>query len=301
MQPIRERPRRAIEQTVFSFPVRVAPEVHHWHVHRDVELVVITDGSGLRYVGDSIEEFEAAEVVLVGSNLPHAWCAAAGSGGCVAEVMHIDPARLDGIPELDDVLALASSASRGLRFPAADPGQMAAWLQAARSDAGPSRLLAAMHALDELSQLSGSAVPLASAAYDDRVVSQEGPRAELRNNRTNAVISLIARRFDEPLVQADVAAEVGLSPASFSRFFRRETGRTFTSYLQEVRISEACRLLGETDKGVTAIANEVGFGNIAHFNRTFRSLKGTTPTGWRRVVRQRRRPSFHRLPERLIP
>jgi transcriptional regulator GlxA family with amidase domain len=99
--------------------------------------------------------------------------------------------------------------------------------------------------------------------------------------RIDWVRDLIAARFQEPLVQADVAEAAGMAPAAFCRFFRRQTGRTFTRYVQELRLSEASQLLSHTTLPITIVAAQVGFGNLAHFNRCFKSQEGMTPTQWR--------------------
>lgn len=80
---------------------------------------------------------------------------------------------------------------------------------------------------------------------------------------------------------ATAAERASMAPAAFSRFFHRSTGRTFTDYVTEVRISSACALLGDSELPVTAIAERAGFRNLSNFNRQFRRHKGLTPTSYR--------------------
>ena len=80
----------------------------------------------------------------------------------------------------------------------------------------------------------------------------------------------------------DLCGLVGMSESGFSRFFQRTTGNTFTDYLTHLRISKACQLLTHTDQYVSSVCQEVGFRNIAYFNRRFLEFKGTTPTEFRR-------------------
>ncbi len=68
-----------------------------------------------------------------------------------------------------------------------------------------------------------------------------------------------------------------MSESRFSRFFRRATGNTFTDFVNRVRINRACQLLMETDRYITHICYEVGFNNVANFNRRFLEIKGMTP------------------------
>ena len=79
-----------------------------------------------------------------------------------------------------------------------------------------------------------------------------------------------------------VAAELGMSESRFSRFFQRSTGNSFTDFVNRVRINSACHLLMQTDHNVTDICYQVGFNNVANFNRRFLEIKGMTPTEFRR-------------------
>ena len=78
-----------------------------------------------------------------------------------------------------------------------------------------------------------------------------------------------------------------MSESRFSRFFRRATGNTFTDFVNRVRVNRACQLLMETDRQVTHICYEVGFNNVANFNRRFLEIKGMTPSEFRRQADHR--------------
>ena len=70
-----------------------------------------------------------------------------------------------------------------------------------------------------------------------------------------------------------------MSESRFSRFFRRATGNTFTDFVNRVRVNRACQLLMETDRQVTHICYEVGFNNVANFNRRFLRDQGHDADG----------------------
>jgi AraC-like DNA-binding protein len=78
-----------------------------------------------------------------------------------------------------------------------------------------------------------------------------------------------------------------MSESSFSRFFRRATGNTFTDFVNQVRVNQACRLLMSTDSYVSQICYDVGFNNVANFNRRFQDIKGMTPSEFRRSADHR--------------
>jgi AraC-like DNA-binding protein len=81
---------------------------------------------------------------------------------------------------------------------------------------------------------------------------------------------------------SEAAEQMGMAESRFSRFFRKATGNNYTDFVNRIRINRACQLLMESDKLVTDICYEVGFNNVANFNRRFLDAKGTTPTDFRR-------------------
>jgi transcriptional regulator GlxA family with amidase domain len=110
----------------------------------------------------------------------------------------------------------------------------------------------------------------------------QGEDDEAENDQVNGLINRITRDYAQPLSAAEMAAELGMSESRFSRFFRRATGNTFTDFVNRVRVNRAGQLLMETDRQVTHICYEVGFNNVANFNRRFLEIKGVTPSEFRR-------------------
>ena len=102
-----------------------------------------------------------------------------------------------------------------------------------------------------------------------------------------AIVDRITADVAQPLSAADLASEMGMSESRFSRFFRKTTGNTFTDFVNRVRVNRACQLLMETERRVTQICYDVGFNNVANFNRRFLEIKGMTPTEFRRRAEAR--------------
>jgi AraC-like DNA-binding protein/mannose-6-phosphate isomerase-like protein (cupin superfamily) len=286
VQPaIREQARRTEDSSFAVFDVQVSPRTYfNWHWHDDCEIVMVGSGGGLRFVGDSIDEYRAGEVVLIGPGVPHTWCPARGveSGGS-AQVIHLDP---DSAlwPEFDSVTRLIGQADRGLLFPPDTVRAIESPMAAAQRGATAQRAIAVLHVLAELALRAGSARTLSARSFLPGRQAGGGRETDAAR-RIEAVRGFVVDHFDQPLVQSDVAQIMGMTPAAFCRFFRRNTGRTFTRYVQEVRLIEAGRLLAETSAPVTEIAIRVGFNNLAHFNRSFRRLRGVTPSTWRSAMR----------------
>ena len=113
-------------------------------------------------------------------------------------------------------------------------------------------------------------------------VGMQSSEAPSSLERINTVLDFLNKNYAQDLSMGDLCGLVGMSESGFSRFFQRTTGNTFTDYLTHLRISKACQLLTHTDQYVNSVCQEVGFRNIAYFNRRFLELKGTTPTEFRR-------------------
>ena len=76
------------------------------------------------------------------------------------------------------------------------------------------------------------------------------------------------------------ASVINLTPTSFCRYFKQPTQKPFTRYLNEVRISYACKLLREQHFTITRIGYESGFQNLSNFNRQFKKIKRMTPRSY---------------------
>jgi AraC family transcriptional activator FtrA len=92
-----------------------------------------------------------------------------------------------------------------------------------------------------------------------------------------------AERLHEPLDVAAMARHASVSPRTFARRFREETGTTPLQWLLSQRVQEARRLLEETDLPIDAIAWRAGFGTAASLRDHFRRATATTPTAYRRA------------------
>ncbi|HLP78367.1 MAG TPA: AraC family transcriptional regulator [Candidatus Paceibacterota bacterium] len=111
----------------------------------------------------------------------------------------------------------------------------------------------------------------------------EGLRATPKtHNRLTRAVQYLHAHHAEPLATRQLAAMVGISHSQFDRQFRKLFGTTLRQYLLRIRVHAACRLLSHTDKGITDIAQAVGFYDHSHFTRTFSRLMGIAPLAFRK-------------------
>lgn len=250
-----------------------------WHYHVEYELVLITQGSGTRMVGDSIGPYRPGELTLIGPELPHTYVSAGDVVTNEAVVVHfrrdfLGSELFDG-PDLGEIGRLLDRAAHGLSF-TVDDGLISSLRELDDLPAAACTI----RLLDTLLVLTGRpGNSLATRHYDP-------PRLEGKaRDRIDTVCQMMNANYNRPVALADVARAAHMTPPAFSRFFHRAMGRTMTAYLNELRVGMACRLLIDTDMPIVAVAVESGFANLSHFNRRFRIIRGTTPREYRNAFR----------------
>ncbi len=264
-----------------GFPTPLA----RWHHHEEYELHLITATSGKVFVGDWIGHFQPGQLILTGPRLPHNWVSTdVPAGGVAARDLVIQflhgPIETGSqhIPELREVLPLLERAKHGIEFFGLYPQAQAHW-QRVKASHGLARFGAFCNFLSDLVQCT-----------DYRLLSNaqiQSADNDAQLDQINAIVSRISDNLTAPVSATDLARELAMTESGFSRFFRRATGNTFTDFVNHVRVSRACQLLMESDLLITHIGYQVGFNNIANFNRRFLDIKGMTPSDYRRQAASR--------------
>ncbi|MBB6694913.1 helix-turn-helix domain-containing protein [Cohnella xylanilytica] len=106
-----------------------------------------------------------------------------------------------------------------------------------------------------------------------------------RREASNAIIKVqryIERNLDRELSREALAEHVYLNQAYLSRLFHKETGKSITDYIAELRVEKAKESLAKTNEKIGEIAASVGYTNFSHFSQLFRKLTGFTPQDYRR-------------------
>ncbi len=256
-----------------------------WHYHDEYELHLIVETHGKVFVGDYIGHFEPGHLVLTGPRLPHNWISSDTAGATVPlrdMVLQFSDTPLREaaviLPELAEVLPMLDRARHGIEFFGLS--------ESARLRIGRIRQTQGLRRLSEFMELMSDL----STCTDYRLLSNvllQSSEDDTSLAQINAVVSQIANNVSQPVSASGLAAQLGMSESRFSRFFRRATGNTFTDFVNRLRINRACQLLMSSDRYVTNICYDVGFNNVANFNRRFLEIKGMTPTEFRRQAEGR--------------
>lgn len=244
--------------------------------HVNFEIALIENCMGKRFIGDHIEDFKGAELVLLGSYLPHCWqyyqtVENTLQPQCIVVHFFSDFIGKDWLekPETKKIKELLSNAAKGIAFSGEAIRRARPILNQMLFETGISRVALMLQLLDLLSK-SPHAKILSSSNFNIVESSSEA-------NKINKVFDYIFKNFGEEISLHDIAALIPMSSAAFCRFFKAKTNRTLIDFVKEVRIGHAAKLLLEGEHNVTEACYESGYNNISNFNKHFKELKGISP------------------------
>lgn len=254
---------------------RLAGAGERWHFHPEYELTLITKGEGKRFVGDDVVNFSAPDLVLIGPNLPHCYSDLRESSGYSVQFV-LDADRPLG--QLDEMRALESilkASSHGVHFTGPVVGRLALALKELAGLSMLDRLAGFIRVLSELSAVRPE--DRSQLCRTEFSLNQHDPHTAAISGAVSHVLS----RLTEEISIDELLEVTRMSKATFSRHFKRHTGRSLTTFVNEVRVLNAKHLLAETTDSVTEVAYASGFRNLSHFNTQFRRSAGESPRAFR--------------------
>ena len=250
-----------------------------WHFHPEYELVLITKGCGKRYIGDHIEAYDENDLVFIGHNLPHVWISDPtyytnqkknNSEYFVLQFTneHL-PQQILTLPEFESVRNLLDQSRYGIRITGSIHNQIRTLLQETHDKSGLERYISFLRLLDIISR-EGNKKKLASQGYIQNYAIPS-------NDRLQKVYQYVMENYPGKVTIQKAAYIANMNVSAFCRFFKEKTKRTFTQFVNEIRIGATTKILSDKNLSVSQAAFENGFNNLSYFNRQFKKIVGATP------------------------
>jgi AraC-like DNA-binding protein len=114
----------------------------------------------------------------------------------------------------------------------------------------------------------------------NNVITGQNPNETARMNK---IIGFVIKNFGREILLSEAADIANMAENSFSRYFSQRTRKSFTGFVNEVRLNHASKLLIETPKSITEICMECGFNNLSNFNRQFRKVYQKSPLNFKKL------------------
>lgn len=256
-----------------------------WHYHAQFELLYISQSNGIRFVGDSVSQFFPGDLVLVGPYLPHLWrndpsYYAEDDINKVKTIVIKFTRNFVGEgtfnnPEFAEINQLLEDSNYGVSFGNKTSKKMHGDLMGI-IDLTPAQQ--SIKLMDLLCRLSMTDDKEMLSSTDMRQYTTEN------SQRLDTVLKYISVNYTEEISLDDVADVACMTTNSFCRFFKKMTNKSFTKFLNEVRIRNASRLLVQEEYSISEVCYSVGYKSITNFNKQFKQITGSTPRTYRETL-----------------
>lgn len=250
------------------------------HRHIEAQIAWIQKGEGTLVIGNNMHSFSPGEIYFLGPNQPHLFKSnpeyfnGSSSKRIKALMLFFNPsghlASLLGLPEMKSLKAFIDQHAQGFKLPSIYFDEVANQMIDIKRSSGPDQLIQFFLLLKFLCKLKVQLNPLSSFG--------QSAYSENEGIRISNIYNYILQNYNKDITLEDVAEAAHMTPQAFCRYFKKHTGHTFISFLNETRINEACKLLtGQMYESISAVAYSCGFNSITNFNRVFKSIIACSP------------------------
>jgi len=243
------------------------------HQHEEFQLSYVVQGEGSLIVGDTVGFYKTGDVIVLGSNLPHVFKSdpTASPTSHMLSVFFTKKAFGTLFFETEELKSLQSffkKAENGFRLTHASEK----WAVLFKKIQKTSKLDRFILFFQLLKQLNAARYEVLSSFISEKKYT------DIEGQRMGAVFQFTMNHFREKITLNEIAKKAAMTPNAFCKYFKKRTRKTYITFLNEIRIEEACKLLrNQPEMSIAEIAEQSGFQNISNFNRKFRQLKKLTP------------------------
>ena len=249
------------------------------HCHPEYEINLVMKTSGTRVVGDYEEAFSDLDIVMTGPYVPHVWKSDLLTNHVITIQFSSDLLSFQMINKrlFMPIRQLLVDSTQGLQFYGSEAERI-------RDE------------IMELTRIQGfqtatkflTLLNFMAAAPRRKLVSNMYESENLVNSSKSRRITKACKYIEENISQkislAEVAALVNMSESAFSHFFKKKTGISFITYVNNLRVAKACDLLASTSLSASEICYDCGFNNKSNFIRIFTKRKNMTPIEYRNHI-----------------
>jgi AraC-like DNA-binding protein len=260
-----------------------------WHFHEEYELVLIDKSSGTQLIGDKVKLFNDGDLFLIGPNIPHMfknfeeYYQQGNQKDATSMFLHFTSDFLGknfiNLPEMTNVQKLFRKAAFALEIHGHTKARIIRLLKIMEDQSASRRMLSLLTILIDLSE-SEEIEPLLSTKFNLNTKDVKD------SSRINQILEFITKTYQHKIYISEAASLVNMSDAAFSRYFKKHTQITFSQYVIEIRISQACQLIIQGEENITQVGFLCGFDNLSNFYRHFKKVTGYIPKDYQKKFQE---------------
>lgn len=249
------------------------------HFHPEYQISLILKGYGMVSIGDNIEEFEPGNIYVIAPNVPHVfknkptYFEQPKAANTHMVSLFFLPEALGThflqLPEMVKVNEFLKDAARGVRINPSLTKELKPLLFQLLRAKGAKKIICLLDFLNRMA-LSPEKVFLSSMPYTLQVADTD--------STLNKIFNYISKNFDQQISLEEVSKVAHLNKYAFCRYFKKITHKSFVVYLNEFRISMACKFLIKETYSISQVGFLVGYNNISNFYRQFKKIMKMTPS-----------------------
>ncbi|MEO8111004.1 MAG: AraC family transcriptional regulator [Ginsengibacter sp.] len=252
----------------------------HLHRHAEVQLTWIIEGEGTLVAGNAMHNFQKNEIFWIGAKQPHVFKSTPDyfenkskkRTHSIDIFFNVDMqlSSFFSLPEMRSLKTFIDQQDNGFSVPKNKVSDISKKMLLVSSTSGAEQFIHFIDLLKDFSALP-NVNPLSSDSRTVKVNDTEGIR--IAN-----IYNYVMQNYKEPITLEEVARIAYMTPQAFCRYFKKHTHNTLVSFVNQVRVNEACKKLVEHQNDTIAcIAYNTGFNSITNFNRVFKSVVKKSP------------------------
>ena len=249
------------------------------HQHNEIQISFIEKGNGTLLVGDKISSYTENDIFIIGSNLPHAFKSDKNrkEKSKMLSLFFTKTSFGESFFELNELLEINNFFSKSLQGLTlkSNKTEVIKKILRLKKASKLERFILFLEILKIASETKSE--PLSTFVYNKKYSDIEGKR--MRN-----IFDFTLENAYQNITLDDVASVANMTKNAFCKYFKKRTNKTFISFLIELRVENACKLLStDKDLSINDIAFKSGFNNISNFNRQFKMIKNMSPNKFRKT------------------
>lgn len=275
----------------FTIPEKIGSSVHvkedklsyfypHLHRHVEIQITWVLSGEGTLVIGNNMQPFQSGDLFLIGANQPHLF---------KSDPCYFDPdsrkkihslsiffnpegfiSRLLGLPEMYSIKKFIKSSSHGIRAAEKDTTKLFEYFLKVKNNTDGFMLAYFIEMLQAMANLVQWEY-FSTESFEYIFTDTDGLKM-------NDIFRYTMDNYKKEISLEQIATIAHLTPQSFCRYFKKHTSKTFTHFVNELRINEACKILMEKKfVSIGNVAHQCGFNSVVSFNRVFKSIISKTP------------------------
>lgn len=288
MEPLLHDVRSLLKNSIYVKELNLPFLDDKFHYHNTYEICYILKSNGKRIIGDNIEYFTDGDLTLLAPHVPHISYSDQDHGlkddsQVHALVVYFNPDWLTenhlNSPELIKVRELFENMKRGIKIFGQTKKKVVRSIFKLKSSTGLEGIITLLDILVVVSKSEEYAC-LASEGYCQLNSQRE-------EKRIDEVYQYVNQNFKDKIMLEEIASIANLTPTAFCKYFKNRTSKTFSNFVNEIRIGHACKLLCKEKLNISQICFESGFNNLTSFNRNFKQFTKMMPSEYKQYLQNR--------------